>query len=171
MKAPFQGQTQCIRLDFPVDHCRRVPYRGKLVLHSIHPLAHRRDRDPLRFRVFYSEKIVVTYLFFSEKYSRATYRDKCSVGFIASTNSHIRSTRFIRSCEELESFNIVWLEILTSKTLTGVSGHFLPAFLSTSGLAITAYTKGGARGLPGGILKARKNRQKTNLYYVHHVLA
>lgn len=43
----------------------------------------------------------------------------------------MRSTRFIRS---------------------GVSGHFLPAFLSTSGLAITAYTSGGARGLPGGIL-------------------
>lgn len=59
------------------------------------------------------------------------FRDKCKVGFIASTNSHMRSTKFIRS---------------------GVSGHFLPAFLSTSGLAITAYTSGGARGLPGGIL-------------------
>lgn len=45
MTGPSRARTQCIRLDFPVGHYRRVLYRGKPAPRSRRLSAHRRDHD------------------------------------------------------------------------------------------------------------------------------
>lgn len=46
MTGPYRAQIRCIRLDFPVVHCRRVLCHGKPAPRSRRLSAHRRDHDP-----------------------------------------------------------------------------------------------------------------------------